>query len=312
MKPILGFALPTNEPDTFEGYFLRSIDNLKEVAPLLEILINFQKPWDYSSIDKVLNILEAKGFNTKYEFNEYQVNGTGLVPFNQIREDSARIDPDLPIYAMVDDDMTFLGSTGAVRESAGRQFLRIIHYMLNYQNCGLSIIGSSLYRRIPKYTLAPTDINSTYVTGKGIVVRSMGEEGLVLPSGAYNLLGSDEEKVVAASRLYRGWFPAKMGYGKVRHYENLRGKNPVQSGSSVYKWNSREILEANNVKFVRDNYNPDYNYDNNRGNDVIDWNTYKSNGGIDIYNREVVEEYTINYEEMSNQDILDEIEKMTK
>lgn len=304
MTDILGLVFPTNEPDTAFEYLFTTLENFKEVAPISTFLINYQKPWTDEKMQEANDLISSYGFKIIHEFNQYEIPKPGWVPYNKIRNRAAELNTNSILYALVEDDMTFVGYTDAVQETAGQQFLQVAHYMLSHPNCGLTMMGSSMYRRIDKYCIAPTDLVSTYVCGKGYVAKNLGGDSCLLPKGCLDLYGSDDEKLIAGERLFRGWYPAKMGYSKVRHYENFRGKNAPKPGYEVYKWNTREILYSNNVKYIIENYNPDYDYYYDQGNHLVSKETYIANGGIDLDNPEVVGKYLIDYTGKTSKDLL--------
>ena len=308
-KDILAFTMPTNEPDTAFDYILTSLDNVEAVAPISKFLINYQKPWTEKQIDEANDIIVSHGFDVVWDYNEYDIPKQGYVPFNRIRDDTTLLNENALLYSLTDDDMTFGTATESVNEDFGRQLLRIAHYMITHPSCGLTIVGSSLYQRIGKYTVAPTDVVSTYVTGKGIIARTLGDGYRLFPEGVLDFVGPDEEKVIAASRLYRGWYPAKIGFGKVRHYENLKKDGGPKPAHIVYNWLTDDILDHNNLKFIKDTYNSNYDYKVNEGNNLITNDKFMEIGGIDTSSDRVIREYMVDYSEMSNNDILEEIKK---
>lgn len=312
LKDILAFTMPTNEPDTAFDYILTSLDNVEAVAPISTFLINYQKPWTDKQIDEANDIIISHGFDVVWDYNEYDIPRKGHVPFNRIRDDTTLLNESALLYSLTDDDMTFGAATESVNEDSGRQLLRIAHYMVTHPTCGLTVVGSSMYRKIGKYTVAPTDVVSTYVTGKGIIARTLGNGERLLPDECIDLVGPDEEKVIAASRLYRGWYPAKIGYGKVRHYENQSKNNEgPKPGYMMYGW-TETIAKNNNFKFIKDTYNPDYNYKSNKGNNLITNEKFMELGGIDTSDEKVIKEYTVDYSDMSNEEIIQEIKKEIK
>lgn len=303
---ILGMALPTNEPDTAFEYILKSLDHFKEVAPITTFLMNFQKPWSDGEIIKATEIIKSYGFEVRWSFNSYEVKGEGLVPFNKIRTDACKLMPEAKFYALTDDDMQFCGPSPNIFKSAGQQYLEAIHYLTMHDNCGLVLIGGTMFRKISKYSIGPVPLVSEYLTNRGFIARNIYPEGYSLPNDAYELVGSDEEKVTAADRLFRGWYPAKFGCGRIRHYENTGKKGKLESGSKAYNWNKVEILRENNFKFIKDHYKVDFSM--NEGDyDVVDHDQYFANGGVNVYDKEVVKMLTTDYTNSSCRVLMSEI-----
>lgn len=323
---ILGCALPTNEPKTAFDYILSSLEYFKEVAPITTFLFNFQAPWTDEDIKKAVDMCESYGFEVRYTYNSYTVEGRGLVPFNQIRHDACALMPEGKFFALTDDDFKYRWGTAKNNRSAGQQYVDTIHYLTTHEKCGLVLMGGSLFKKIPRHHIGPVDLQNTFITGHGYVMRSLGPDvALTLPVDALWCLGSDEEKVCAGARLSRGYYPAKFGNSRTLHYENHRGKDKTQKlletmdeteletvndgkitgGAQVYGWNRVDILDSNNNKFIRDNYNPKFKgqgYYN-----VVDTELYFKNGGIDVYDKRVVEEYTTDYTDRDSEEQIKEI-----
>lgn len=308
MRP-LGIVLPTVDSKLALDFILsdESLNNMSSLSSVAKFLINFQGDWNDDLIADVEHRLMSRGFQVDYIKSFYPIEGKGLVPINKIREDTAGIDRNCLFYALVDDDMKFLGKSPKMNHDGGRQYLNILHYMLSNPMCGLTMVGGSMFKKIPFYSVGPVDLVNTYLVSKGFIVRSMKDKGLIVPKGAYELVGSDEEKLAAAFRLSEGLYPAKTGLGRVYHYEG-HSSGKTQSGSSMYGWNNSEIVDANNNKFIHENYNPKYR----GGNDyrVFDRETYDRNGGIDVYDQSVVDDFTINYMSKTDEQVLDEIRSM--
>lgn len=297
---ILGIAIPTNEPETCKEYFLASLEYMKEVAPISTILFNFQRPWTSNQIYEAVNICENLGFEVRWSFNEYKIEGKGKVPFNKIRNDACKLMPEAKFFALTDDDFKYRGPSASMNKTAGQQYVDVIDYLTTFENCGLVLMSGTMVKKVPKYCIAPVDLTNTYLTGRGFVMRSMGEEGLTLPKDCLHLVGSDEERVSAGFRLVKGLYPAKMPFSRTAHYENK-----VQPGHEMYDWNNEEILNSNNAKYIRDNYNKNF-----KGKDtfnVVDPEKYFSAGGIDVYDKEVVEQYTRSYQDVSTEELVSKI-----
>lgn len=301
---ILGLVIPTNEPNTAYSHILKSIDAFKEVAPISTFLINFQDPWTRDQMIEVVNLIKNYGFDVEYSFNTYEVKGKGLVPINKIRNDTAMMLPDAKFYALIDDDFTFRYGTEKMNKTAGQQYVDVIHYMMNHPNCGLVMMGGTLIKTPPRYVIAPTILPNSYLTNRGYILKAMNpEDGQFLPKDAIDLLGSDEDRVLAAYRLYNGLYPAKMSSSRTTHYDNS-----VVPGYKMYEWNTQEILNANNHKFIRDNYFSEFDGSeyNTR---VVTYDQFEKAGGIDVYDSNIVEENSTNYY-MSNCD--EEISEIIK
>lgn len=261
----LGIVLPTNNPNAMYQYLLPSLENLLPAKKFVTFLINFQPPWRQEDIEGCCEEIRSYGFELLVGFGKYEVKGKGLVPINKIREDTAQIDPYCKYYMIFDDDMSFLGPSEKMPRCAGDQIVESLIYMTTNWDCGVLVFGGSLIKKIDRDSIAPISRDREYVTGRGIIFKNMrgGRPfgSVLVPEGAYELLGSDEEKVIAGWRLFNGLYAAEMPFVRINHYENQvskRNKNGKIPGKVLYEWNTDEIKNSNNFKFIRENYNPDY------------------------------------------------------
>lgn len=307
---LLGVVLPTNSPDVMKKYLLPSLKNAVDAAPYMTFLINFQSPWTQSEMDEVCAEIKSYGFDVLSTYNQYEIKGKGLVPVNQIREDTARICPDCRFYMIFDDDMSFMGPSATMPRNAGEQILESLAYLLVHSTCGILVFGGTLIKKIKKDTIAPIDYCREYVTGKGIIFRNCGsvEEGLFVPIEAYHLLGSDEEKVAAAYRISKGLYTAEMPFVRINHYENQRSsrnKNGKIPGKEKYEWNTDEIKDNNNFGFIREHYCSEYSSGNGY---VVSREKYAEAGGEFVWKDPVEEFCTMDFSNMTTQDLIDCVE----
>lgn len=291
---ILTLLLPTNEPETLRRFWLPSLDNLKEIAPIATIAINFQKPYTESDIEDIIDKIEQYGFNVVSTFNEYTIDGPGLVPFNKIRNDTAMLNSESLFYALTDDDFSYQGPSASVNKTAGHQYLDIIHYMLKHKNCGFTLIGGSMIKAVPINHIGMTNPYTTfYAVKKGYILRNMNDHGFcIYPDDAIDMKGAGEEKIIAASRLALGYYPATLKCGRTHHYENWK-KDGVKNGAEEYNWELKEVLDNNVHRYLNDHYNVTVDRLTNMY--ICDPDIYYKNGGIE-YNNEtrnsVIEDYT--------------------
>lgn len=306
MSKLLGLVLPTNNPSIMYKYLLSSIENIQVAKDYIEFLINFQSPYTEVEINDIVSKIRSYGIEVKYTYSTYEVKGKGLVPFNRIREDTTVLDKDCEYYMLLDDDMTFLGSSAKMPRTSGEQLLEALIYLKKNPKCGIFVCGGSLIKKIPLDTIAPIDYNREYVTGRGLIFKNIGKnEGWQLvPVEAHDLLGSDEEKVEAAARIARGYYVSEMPFVRINHYENQvsqRNKNGKIPGSVMYNWNTQEIRDQNNHKFIRDHYNPEYT--SGKGNVV----------SIGIADGHHYSEYeSMDFSSMSTSDLINELQEVTK
>lgn len=304
---ILCICLPTCKPHVFIKYWLPSISNLESAKDILTICINFQHPWDKKkaqfAVDKIRNL----GFKCVASFNEYNIPGKGYIPFNKIRNDAAKLCPDALFYVLTDDDFSYRGPSASAPKTAGDQYIDIVHYMLSHRNCGMTIIGGSMIRKIPKNHIAPVSMNTHITNLKGIVVRDMREFGFKLfPEDSLELFGAGEERILAASRLSKGMYIAKMGFGRTHHYE-IQRKQDVQNGIEMFNWDTRDIIDSNINKYIRDNYGAKTGSTLHDGS-IIDESIYYDNGGIS--EDEFSNYLSIDYSTINSSDLIESIRNL--
>lgn len=305
---VLTLVLPTNEPTTFYTYFLKSLHNMKSVAPITTVAINFQEPWTEEEISDAVSKIRDLGFECKWSFNKYKIEGKGRVPFNRIRDDASKLVPNSLIFALTDDDFEYKGPSGSINKTAGDQYLDAVHYMLTHERCGIISMVGTLYRKVPRNHIGPCSLHNIYITNKGFLLKSLnaiGGEGYTLPVGCLDLVGSDEERVSTGARMALGYYPAKLPFARTGHYEN-HGKSVV-SGETMYGWNEEDILNENNTKFIKDNYNPKFRKREHGGDQPCSTDKYLAEGGLDIHSQDVIDELTTDYTNSVPSEILNEI-----
>lgn len=304
---LLGLIMPTIDQYSLKNYWLPSVENLKDIAPFCNICINFQKyPTDL--IDYVVNKLNSYGFVVYFTaIKEYTMEKPGMLQFNKIRNDTVMLNPNSAFYCLTDDDFSYLGPSSK-SPSAGEQYLRVLHYMLTYDNCGCVLTGGSLYRYNPINTIGPTKSfnGEWFITGKSLFLKSMSEHGYELfPDDSLELYGAKEECLLCASRINLGYYPAKFGNARVKHDENRRN-GVIKPGDEEFGWLKEEIVENNVNKYIRDHYN--VNMHGICSYNVCNDDTYYSNGGINHDTEH--EKYTIDYSKYSKDQLIDEIYHM--
>lgn len=310
---ILGFVCPTNEPEVALRFLLASIENLKEVAPISTFLFNFQQPWTEEQTHKAVDICKSNGFEVRFTFNSYTIKGKGLIPFNRIRADAAKLMPEAKFFALTDDDFAYQGRSGSYWKSAGEQYIDLIYYMMKYPRCGFILMKGRFYLNdIEKYNIAPTPaLDNRYITDKGILARNFSPaEGLLIPDSALDLLGSDEEKIICSWRLYNGFYPAAINRAKTLHYEHNNTKDSakkISSGEEMYAWNEKSILDDNVNKFIRENYCPDFYNKGGRVSKIVDYEAYYVAGGINLEDSNIRENHTMDTSKLNSISLINEI-----
>lgn len=314
---ILGLAIPTNEPSTAFNYLLNSTHNLSELAPISTILFNFQSPWNEELMSKAIDICKSAGFEVRYTYNSYEIAGKGLVPFNRIRGDACNLMPNAKFFMLMDDDFSFRGRTGSLQKSAGEQIIDVVHYLMTNPKCGFVLIKGNYYlKEVPKYVVAPAiSLENRYITDKGIILRSFHDEGLVVPNDAIDLLGSDEEKVACSWRMYKGYYPAVINHARILHYENCNSttiENAPKTGESMYQWNTKDILDANANKYIREHFYADFQNRSWRPTALVDPTQYYLVGGADVTEESFRSQHSIDYSGMTRSTTINEIIELYK
>lgn len=303
---LLGLILPTNDPMSIRKYLLPSLVNIKELIPYSTILVNYQKPYTEEEMRRVTNEIINLGFECRTRYSEYNVPAFGHIPMNAIREDTAALAPECKYFMFIDDDLSFRGSSAKMPRTSGIQILQCLIYLLKYSNCGIMVLGGNLIKKIKKDTIAPIPYNRDYVTGRGLIFKNHSpSQGLLVPREALQLYGSDEEKVAAAYRVSCGLYTAELPFVRIMHCENqksLKNKNGKIPGYDLYKWNTDDIRDKNNFKFIRDNYNPEYKF--GKGN-IIHPDNY-----IGPKTWETPEEFTMDFRTLTDDDIVSMINDM--
>lgn len=334
---LLVFVMPTNEPDTFFNFFLKGISNLVDLKDHCTFNINFQYPWTEDRIKDALDVLDSYGFKYEYVYHPEGYSFTKpYVPINKIRHDSI-LTTDGLFYGLMDDDMSFVGPTESVNTNAGIQYLQVIDYMINHDRCGLTLMGGSLVKVVPKYHIGLIGPEVSYLTGKGFVVRSLHDiEGysdlspteVLATKDTLELVGGYEEKMIAGFRLSKGYYPARLGFSKTRHYENhytvgngyfskdatsdTRKNGKVLSGGDEYDWLNVDVTETNINRYIRDKF---YLEDirekvvlKNNITRCVDKRIYFQNGGLEV-TEENYSSHLSDYTDVSPEELKDRLTK---
>lgn len=313
---LLALVLPTNEPEVYFKYFGSdySLSNLVPIRDYCTICLNFQPPWTKALIDQAINKLSDYGFTYSYTESVYDIPNKGEVPINKIRNDTAKLSPKSLVYALVDDDFYFRDMSNSMPKSSGEQFLNVLHYMITNPQCGIVTLTGTLFKKIPRGSIGPVSIDGRYINAKGFFSKNLkyveGISGTLLPDECLDLVGSDEERVIAGALLSTGYYPARMGFTRISHYEN-HSSGKVVSGELMYGWNDESILDNNNLKFIRDNYNPDYV--KSKDHDCpCSKETYERSGGVDTEDPSVVSELTTDYLDLDKSTIYNILNKFVE
>lgn len=308
---ILTLLMPTNEPETLKRFWLPSLNNLTEIVPISTIAINFQYPYTEREVNDIVSQIESYGFRVKYQLRDkYNVEGKGMVPFNQIRHDTAMLNPDSLFYALTDDDFSYQGPSASVHKTAGAQYLDIIHYMLAHAECGFTLIGGPMIKAVDINHIGLTNPYTTfYAVKKGYILRNMKDYGFcIYPDDAIDMKGAGEEKIIAASRLAEGLYPATMKCGRTHHYENWK-KDGVKNGAEDYGWELQEVLDNNVHKYLNEHYNVHVDRLTNMW--ICDPSIYYSRGGYE-YTDDVRKKLDSDYSEYNIHEILSMINEIVK
>lgn len=261
---LLGICVPTVEPKKMDEYLL-SDEMLEALEPIKDIavfLINFQPPFTEAAARRRAKKLTGAGFSIKYRLNSYNLkNG---VPFNRIRSDCARIDPNCPFYLLLDDDMIAKTPSGNSR-ILGQQYLDGIDYLLKYRMCGGVYYTRRYYTRDPYYkskgkirnVIRPLRLNGMhYETGCGMLLRNLqvfdDEESPLFPVSALKMIGGGEEAVLATWRLSRGYFLARHPHTSNYHLQENT------NGTARKGWTSNSVYRENLFKYLDEEFGCDY------------------------------------------------------
>lgn len=307
MNNILGFALPTNNPEIIKKILLPSLANSSELREICTWGLLFNPPYTLGEINDVVNQFRSFGFKVEYDYKE--LNRTdfskGLVPISYLRNEAARLIPNCKIYSLIDDDMSFEEANESVFKSGGEQYIDAVRYMLEfYDKCGL-ILFRNRRKVIPAHTVRPVDITEPYYTGRGMFLRRV-PNCLITPTDSEWVLGGDEENIAAGARLIKGLYPAEVHSTRVNHHEHRRSIKPA--GQDIYGWYKWDVIKNNATKYIKENYNYEFKGSQAiRGSgyrddpNIVRYEDYIKSGGLskDKYN-----EYTRSYSDISVDDNL--------
>jgi len=246
---ILGFAIPTCEPDTMENILLPSLVNILPLKDICTINLNFQKPYKKEQIDSIVSRIRRMGFTVIHTFNEYPDWKENKLSVAKLREDAARLSNSL-VYSLLDDDMQFVGGYNKYLMDINTQYLNIIKKILSDRRVSVGQLtdpnpkeylnGSMLYRNIRFDRL---------FTGRGMLVRGGCYYGFngVLPDEITKLSGGDSDITSASYRIQFGENVVEIPFGMCNHIQNSpRGAE----GAWQYGWDKNNETK-NSVRYYR-------------------------------------------------------------
>lgn len=231
----LALLLPTNDPNTFKNTFIKSVRHLKSIADKLVFCLNFQNPFNKWSIHKYVAKLRKMGFEVRYTFNEYNIERKGLIPFNKIRYDCARLCPEADLFALCDDDFDFL-------KDSDLMINEIIEKFENDKTLGV-VQCTSLPKIFPFGYFKKEAKYHNYYTDSGFFFRNIHNEDkdiLVYPSDALECLGACEEFIIGLTLAEHGYMTMLRSRSAIMHCREY-----VDNGESPYGWGGEEIVNGN-------------------------------------------------------------------
>jgi len=269
----VGIIMPSSYPDRVKNGLIPSLDYISELRDIAQFLIVFNgNLWDYSKIDKVLELINEKGFEVKY-----RVEGVLEKPLNliKLRTRCAELSPYDKYWLFVDDDFRFVKETPKIKRSSGRRYLEAIDYMDRFDKCGVLNVKSFLGGKPQWLKIIGVDAEMI-ATNRGLFLRNMQEHGFLLsPGNTHYLVGGLEETLFGYERISRGYFVAKQMNNPTVHI-SAAGR-VSDKGDNMH---NTTIMDANIAGYIREKWGT-WRYHHKeyppglRG-------MYKINGGIDI------------------------------
>jgi hypothetical protein len=310
---IVGIVLPTCTPKEAFEKFLVGLPNMTNISSISTILFNFQR-WTDDQIRDAINICHANNFKVIYSKNEY-ITDKGI-PFNLIMEDTAQLMPEAIIYLSMDDDIKVLHASPKIQKSGGRQYLECIHYLMNYEKCGLVTTTGTIGKIPPRNYLGPNykrNILLYIMTGLGLFLRNIHRDdpskGLLLPPDSLDIYGALGDLLAGAFRLSNGYYSAKYNHVRAKHDIATRSFDETQS-TSDYGWDKSDVIDNGVAKYIRDHWSPEFNYKSTTQYSVT-YDYYTQQGGLDIWTessaKQLIAYYPQDSTRLSDQQLLDEI-----
>ena len=283
----VGIICPSCNVDLFFEKLIPSIEYITEMCDFSTWLINFNGPgWNYHLASQAVAQIKGWGFDVRY-----RVTGIWDKPINiiQMREQCAKLYPEVEIYMFIDDDFEFVKDTPAYPFSSGQRYLHTIDYMSRFSSCGVVNTKSFLGGSHQKLKIVPTR-DDLYATGQGLFLRNMIRHGFLLaPEDTHHLVGGLEETMMVHARIENGLFCAKQMNnptihitGKLSNYDN----DPID-------FHNIELINKNIGGYLRDRYDDwEWQFEERQFSRKL-WDLYSQNGGEDIGYKDP--KYTVDY-----------------
>jgi len=255
-KKLLSIAFPTNNPNSFHKYFLKSFHHLLSLKATIEINVCcvFQPPWTNNTINEVVLKLKEMGCKLTYIF---------LVPMDKIprmihlRELSLALSPDSDYFLVIDDNLEFKSKIAKRKQDSGIRYSQCIKYLEKYKDCGLVQCESVMGGFRQKFNIQSS--RSPYFwTARGLILRNIGIKKMFRNTSTF--VGGGEEPVITYHIIENGFYPAKQFYSPTAHkreHHNVDfSSNSIDEdaglGSAI---NDLKIMYKNNFKYIRERYN---------------------------------------------------------
>ena len=291
---ILGIMLPTvktTKNDLFNKC-LQTFYNMKDLAPISTVLINFQQ-YSTDEVDVAVDRFHDLGFKVLYSRNTYDVSNN--VPLNEINNDTADLMENALAYLRIDDDMRF-NDPNSKYKSPGRQFVESVHYLLNHPKCGIVMHKNAMLKSPGKNMVGPHpkqthDYLPTYISlGCGYVFRNLRANGFILPEPVSRYLESRLQKLAVSvspryldiasiifdhreevafviMQLIHGYYVAVYPETRVTHI-TCHNAQLTPEDSRFHNWGDQSLDQSIYRKFVR---NP------------VPYEIYRKSSGLDYH-----------------------------
>jgi len=251
---IISTITPTCNIDAFNNLLKPSLHYLTRLRDILTFCFIFQPPWTEETAKEAVKFVEDLGFDVRYTFKEY--DRSRGIQLNLMREECAMLNPEAPVYFLIDDDFRIES------ERYAEDILRATHYMLDNERCGFVQLGGAVFW--DRNTIGFAGLKQFYVLLKGLFYKNLklvnpNSNTVFEPEESLCLTGGDNERIGAAERIYHGFYPAIMGREiDVTHVMSPLDENKKIACEYILDWRRPSVLKKGNTKLIREKYLPTY------------------------------------------------------
>jgi hypothetical protein len=193
------YVIPTINFEAMKNKLVASLGEFEGVRDYISFGVCFQK-YTKEQIKYVVDEFKKHKITLYYIEKEYHFKEEEI-PFLEMRDDCAMLNPTADIYGSMDDDDLFNSTYPYCISDVVKG---IIKYFETYSNCGAIMVTNFKDLGV----IRPNISNFPISTALGIYLRNIYEGGHIMPKEKLNLVGLQEDIIYVRQRTNDNYFDA--------------------------------------------------------------------------------------------------------